>query len=676
MLIEIVYNISLLLALGVVFAVLPFRENGKTQKDQITAGLVIGLVGLLIMTRPFTYGDGIVYDSRLILLSISGMFFGIVPTSIAALIIIANRILLGGPGLYAGIATAICSFAIGVLWNRFRFEKVQDVSLWKAGIEFYLIGVLVHSVMLLCMLLLPSQMIITVIETIAPSVLIINPFVNLLMAMDLLKQRISDVTVKRLKANEMQFETMFQQAPIGMSLTDLESGRIIDINQKYLDLLATTKDDIITAGWNKVLQSADKEGDKELLKKLTSGEHGPLVIEKQLVRDDGNLIWVEMSLAIVHTQQDDKQHILCMTTDISQRKVVEERVLYAHTHDSLTQLYNRSHFEQFARRVGSTRNLPLTVAFGDINGLSLINDAFGRREGDRLLRLSARLIQASLREGDYAARVGGDEFAIILPNTSAEEAEELLKGIRKSIAKEKVADSIHTSITFGFETVDENVGDVNEAIRRAENDLARRKMFDSPNIRGKAIGAIINTLHEKNKREELHSHRVSLLCERLAAALDFDELQVKEMRTLGLMHDIGKIAIPESILNKEGKLDESEWMEMRRHPEIGYRILGSVSEMAEFADYVLAHHERPDGKGYPKGLKGTRIPLQSKIIAIADAYDAMTSERPYRSTFSEQQAIEELHRCAGTQFDPYLSQVFVEKVLKGTWPSEEKSPIA
>ena len=115
---------------------------------------------------------------------------------------------------------------------------------------------------------------------------------------------------------------------------------------------------------------------------------------------------------------------------------------------------------------------------------------------------------------------------------------------------------------------------------------------------------------------------------------------------------------------------------MRRHPEIGYRILGSVSEMAEFADYVLAHHERPDGKGYPKGLKGTRIPLQSKIIAIADAYDAMTSERPYRSTFSEQQAIEELHRCAGTQFDPYLSQVFVEKVLKGTWPSEEKSPIA
>ena len=193
--------------------------------------------------------------------------------------------------------------------------------------------------------------------------------------------------------------------------------------------------------------------------------------------------------------------------------------------------------------------------------------------------------------------------------------------------------------------------------------MYKKKLFESPSMRGKTINAIISTLHEKNKREEQHSHRVSALCKSMGKAIGLPEGEIEELKTVGLLHDIGKIAIEENILNKPGKLTDDEWEEIKRHPEIGYRILSTVNDMSEMAEYVLAHHERWDGRGYPKGLKGEEIPFQSRIIAIADAYDAMTSERSYRSALSEEIAIEELQKNAGIQFDPELIRIFIEKVL-------------
>lgn len=182
-------------------------------------------------------------------------------------------------------------------------------------------------------------------------------------------------------------------------------------------------------------------------------------------------------------------------------------------------------------------------------------------------------------------------------------------------------------------------------------------------MRGKTVSAIITTLHEKNKREEQHSHRVSTLCENMGKVLGLPEDEIKELKTVGLLHDIGKIAIEENILNKPGRLTVEERQEIEKHPEIGYRILNTVNDMAEMAEYVLAHHERWDGRGYPKGLKGEEIPLQSRIITIADSYDAMISERSYRSALPEEVAIKELKVNAGIQFDPKLISIFIEKVL-------------
>lgn len=170
----------------------------------------------------------------------------------------------------------------------------------------------------------------------------------------------------------------------------------------------------------------------------------------------------------------------------------------------------------------------------------------------------------------------------------------------------------------------------------------------------------------------MHSHRVSAICRSMGDALGLPDYKIMELKSVGLLHDIGKIALDENLLNKNGKLSDDEWKEIKRHPEIGYRILSTVNDMSEMAEYVLDHHERWDGGGYPRGLKKEEISIQSRIISIADAFDAMTSNRAYGKVLCEEEAIDEIRSCSGTQFDPDLAKVFIEKVLGKVWKSGQE----
>ena len=197
--------------------------------------------------------------------------------------------------------------------------------------------------------------------------------------------------------------------------------------------------------------------------------------------------------------------------------------------------------------------------------------------------------------------------------------------------------------------------------------MFKHKVFERNSNRNRAIQAIFKALTEKYLDEKIHSQHVSSLSESIGLALGMDKDQVKFLKTAAIFHDIGKIAVPDSVLKKPGKLTEEEFQTIKTHTEIGYQILSTADQYSDLAKHALYHHERWDGRGYPKGLKEDNIPLISRIICIADAYQAMTSDRVYKRKISEDDAVREIVRCSGTQFDPKISRVFVENVLRKQW---------
>jgi len=350
---------------------------------------------------------------------------------------------------------------------------------------------------------------------------------------------------------------------------------------------------------------------------------------------------------------------LTLTKEIELRIEREKEITYLGNHDFLTGLYNRRFFEDELKRLDTERNFPLTIIMGDVNGLKLINDSLGHSLGDELLVKISKILKLAFRSDDIVTRVGGDEFVIILPKTEGFEAEKMIDRVKNLLANENVGNS-EFSISFGFDVktcIDQDSADI---LKSAENKMYRQKLFESASMRSNTIELIMKALHEKNNREMFHSRRVSEMCEAIAVKIRFTKDEVKRIRITGLMHDIGKIGIDEKILNSDQKLSENEWIEIKKHPDIGYRILSASIEFSGIAEDVLQHHERWDGQGYPKGLKGDEISLNARIIAIADTYDALVSDRAYRKAYSKEHAIKEIERCSGSQFDPKLVKAFIE----------------
>ncbi|MHB1316043.1 MAG: HD domain-containing phosphohydrolase [Christensenellales bacterium] len=384
-----------------------------------------------------------------------------------------------------------------------------------------------------------------------------------------------------------------------------------------------------------------------------------------LISKDGKQMPVEDNAAPIKDTMGNTIGCVLVFRDFSERKEKQRRIEYLSYHDQLTGLYNRTFFEEEIKRLDVKRNIPLSFVYADVNGLKIINDAFGHENGDKLIQKVADVFKKECRADDIIARTGGDEFVILLPKTDAEYVEKIVKRIKEKITQIKIND-IFVSVSLGWETK----RDVNqlslEVLKSAENYMYQKKILNRSNNRNGIIKAILTVLFQKCPREEAHSRRVSMFCERIGKAFKLSADDIKELGTAGELHDIGKISVDEAILNNDRDLNEMEWHQIKQHPETGYRLLGATSEFFNIAEYVFAHHERWDGKGYPKGLKGESIHWKARVIAVADAYDAMTCERSYRKSMSNEEAIEEIRRNSGTQFDPEIARVFIEEVLERT----------
>ena len=433
---------------------------------------------------------------------------------------------------------------------------------------------------------------------------------------------------------------------------DLTGYRVEDFFSDDLDNRVTFKDIIspeysetLRNEWNRVLpQRKWFRAEYEIVTK-TGERKWVLELGQGIYDDDGNVEALEGVIL-----------------DYTDRKKKERQIEYLREHDFLTGLYNRNYMEQEKRRLDQPEYLPLSVAICDIDGLRVINDAYGTQEGDYLILKTAQLLRNCL-EGEYViGHTGSGEFLILLPNTDSQAADLLTAKIKSSIESYNRCntDSLYDiSVSIGHSTKEVETQELQNVTAEADENMRRRKMLNQNSSHSAIVSSIMATLYAKSQETEEHGQRLGRLSTMIGRAMGLSQTELDDLQLLSKLHDIGKVIVDNQILNKPEKLSREEWKIMRQHSEIGYRIAVSMPQLKHIAEYILYHHERWDGTGYPEGLKGERIPIASRILSVADAFDAMTNDRVYRRAIPIEDAIKEIKHNAGTQFDPNIAELFV-----------------
>ncbi len=369
---------------------------------------------------------------------------------------------------------------------------------------------------------------------------------------------------------------------------------------------------------------------------------------------DGRTLYRE--LRMVATADDE---VVVIIRDITERREMERELKIMALTDQATGLYNRAFFDAELRRMNDERFLPVGVIVCDVDGLKFINDTLGHDVGDRLIAKAAELFAACFGAGDVVARIGGGEFGVIMPNSGPEAVREACDCIQQAAASYRESARMPLSLSVGRSVRTDAGETLNDTFKAADRNMYREKLHSKQSGHSAIVATLAQALEERDFVTDGHADRLQELMERLATAVGLPDSELPDLRLLGRFHDIGKVGIPDHILFKPGRLTPEEFAVMKRHCEIGYRIALASPELAPIADWILKHQEWWNGEGYPLGLAGEDIPLPCRILGIVDAYDAMMNDRPYRKAISQEEAVAELVRCAGRQFDAALVEVFV-----------------
>lgn len=475
-----------------------------------------------------------------------------------------------------------------------------------------------------------------------------------------------DVTEKKLAEEELFAE----KEKLKVTLYSIGDGVITTDNQGKVEILNQVSENL--TGWKQ--DEAKGQPLTTIFDIYNEYTREPCENPAQLVLESGNIVGlanhtilrskdgierpIADSAAPIKDQYGETLGVVLVFRDMTESKKKEDRISFLSFSDSLTGLCNRACFEEKLINLDRESQLPLTFIMGDLDGLKLINDVFGHQTGDKALIKIAEAFKNSCRTTDIISRWGGDEFVVLLPKTPEELGQKICERIKHACSQLAVADT-ELSISLGYATKNNINENWQEVLKKAEDNMYRSKLLGAKSYRNTILASMKNTLFEKSNETQEHGERLAHFCKEIGKVMGLSSLQIDELELLAMLHDIGKIAIDDGILDKPGKLTEDEWETMKKHPEIGYRIACTVPELINIADFILAHHERWDGKGYPRGLVGKEVPILARILAVTDAYDAMTQDRPYRKALSVSEAKEELRKNAGTQFDPQIVDIFL-----------------
>ncbi|MFR4981961.1 MAG: HD domain-containing phosphohydrolase [Clostridium neonatale] len=469
---------------------------------------------------------------------------------------------------------------------------------------------------------------------------------------------IAGIDIPIISKEESITEMILDSLQAGIFYKDRELGYLYT-NKKFDDLLSKDKESIIE-NKNPLNESICESKNRFIQEDKKVFETKKTVKKEEKIElGNGENLYTEIIKTPVLNDNNEVSGIIGLLLDITDRKKIEKKLKYLSYTDILTKVYNRTCFEEKAKKIFKEENLPMGIIMGDTNGLKIVNDTLGHEEGDELLKLTTKVLKDVCKENELIFRIGGDEFAIIIPKAKENECETLIKNIIDSCNNYK-HDLIKISIALGYSVTYDLDKSIYDTLKEAEDMVYRKKLLEKNSFNSSVISSLQATLQEKSLETKAHTERVVENSIKIGERLSLPLSVMDELILVAKLHDIGKIGINESILLKLDNLTEEEFGIIKSHTEKGYRIIKAANHLESVAKGVLTHHERWDGNGYPLKLKEDKIPLIARIVSVADAYDVMTTNRVYKNALSKDEAIRELKKNSGKQFDPNIVKVFIE----------------
>lgn len=440
-----------------------------------------------------------------------------------------------------------------------------------------------------------------------------------------------------------------------------EGYRFEYLNPKVESLLGYSPEELLNEEINllDLIHPDDKQKFLDSLQPVSG--HQCSDVEFRMFRPDGDVRWVRVRSSVRFSLYDKSPVITGIIRDITSRKNLEEKLTRLSLYDELTGLFNRNYFKAETERLRGKRNGTIGIILCDVDGLKLINDTLGHEAGDDCLRLTANTIKKGFREGDVIARIGGDEFALLVENADEEILKLICSRITSAVEEVNACNTgLPLSISVGYSLMDKEYMSIDDAIKEADDRMYREKLVRSLEQRNTINSLSRNIEASFGRKLPMNTKRLEDLAFSMGDCLGLPQNTIANVLVLARSHNIGYISVPRGILLKPGELTRAEYKEVQRHCEVGMRLASHSPNLAVVADWILKHHERWDGKGYPLNLKGENIPVECRLFALIDAFNAMISDRPYRKAMTTKQAVEELKRAAGSQFDPAMVKVFIE----------------
>lgn len=627
---------------------------------KIIMGFVLSIMAVFTMLNSVDVGNGLYIDARYAIPIITIIFFGTFPGIMVIITIILVRLfILGGAGAPIGITYAVIQGLVTFAFKKLHYDKRSETTT-SVSIKLLILAVILQTYLILsAFLFLPFDIASEAVSNNWLYLITIYPILVFIFSMIVGFRTDYYTNMEQSRTKDYFFKLTLERSPTPMAIFD-EKGNCLHINEAWIEKSGYGRDEFQTMGdWVKLVSKAqDKhpllqyKSIREIIEKVPTSEY------EIVTKHNGNRVW-RFDRKEAGTLPDGTNIFVSVAIDVTERKQYEQELIDISYHDFLTGLKNRRYYDDhFRNTVFESNNV--TVIYGDMNNLKSLNDYYGHNRGDDAIIVTSNILKEVFHETDNIFRFGGDEFLIVTQDLHPDYIIEKMDEASKKVKETNFGD-VAIGITLGMYQLDQETT-LDAAIMKAESRMYEYKILESTSARSGTIDVILTMLFEKDPETERHSKRVQEILKRFSDDLNLNTNEVNLLLRAGLLHDIGKILTPTSILLEKNRLSEDQYDIIKKHPLLGYQILSSRGHLKQIGEIVLSHHEHIDGSGYPNGLKGNDIPYFSRILSIVDAFEAITSDRPYRLRKSFEEAKDELLRYAGTQFDKELVEQFIKVI--------------